>query len=152
MPLRCLGIAINEYGAESLNQSGIQNQNNRSSRKNIGLGKNTDRAVSLVTQHRLNQTQGISGASSAQGNQFSQSGLIRHKMATSHGSRTKGGTGANLSGIQRRQQHIYGNQSAGGSFNNPELNSSLGKEQTQMNTTQPISISNLIRSGANIPN
>ena len=33
-------------------------QPNRGSRKNIQLGKQTERAVSLVTQHRLNQTQG----------------------------------------------------------------------------------------------
>ena len=50
--------ATAEYGADSLNNSGVQSQN-RGSRKNIAMGKQTERAVSLVTQHRLNQTQGI---------------------------------------------------------------------------------------------
>ena len=50
-----VGMATTEYGADSLNNSGVQNQN-RGSRKNIAIGKQTERAVSLVTQHRLNQT------------------------------------------------------------------------------------------------
>ena len=73
----------NEYGDNGVSQ-------HRGSRKNIQLGKQSERAVSLVTQHRLNQTQGS--------NQLSQTALIKGKVTSGKPGRT------NLSGIQRRNQ------------------------------------------------
>ena len=65
----------------------------------------------------MNQTQGITSNIVANGNQFSQTGLMRHKAASSavnkqapHHHQNKPTTAqANLSGIQRRQQQIYSN-------------------------------------------
>ena len=75
--------AGNEYSNGGEGGAGGAGSNmHRGSQRNIQIGKQTERAVSLVTQHRLNQTQGISSNLVTNGNQFSQTGLMRHKAAS----------------------------------------------------------------------
>ena len=80
------GATPNEYQDQ---QPGLS-FHHRGSRKNIQIGgKTTERAVSLVTQHRLNQTQGPGGS----GGQFAQTGFVRHKLQSGKANKS------NLSGI-----------------------------------------------------